>query len=41
LPLCESSDPPLAEIAAGRWVACHRSHETLNPLSYVNDQTGS
>jgi oligopeptide transport system ATP-binding protein len=33
LPLCASSDPPLAEIAAGRWVACHRSHETLNPLS--------
>jgi oligopeptide/dipeptide ABC transporter ATP-binding protein len=33
LPLCTSSDPPLSEIAAGRWVACHRSHETLNPLS--------
>jgi oligopeptide transport system ATP-binding protein len=33
LPLCASSDPPLLEIAAGRWVACHRSHETLNPLS--------
>jgi oligopeptide/dipeptide ABC transporter ATP-binding protein len=33
LPLCASSDPPLAEIAAGRMVACHRSHETLNPLS--------
>jgi oligopeptide/dipeptide ABC transporter ATP-binding protein len=33
LPLCTSSDPPLCEIAAGRWVACHRSHETLNPLS--------
>jgi oligopeptide transport system ATP-binding protein len=33
LPLCASSDPPLAEIAAGHWVACHRSHETLNPLS--------
>jgi oligopeptide transport system ATP-binding protein len=33
LPLCSASDPPLAEIAAGRWVACHRSHETLNPLS--------
>jgi oligopeptide/dipeptide ABC transporter ATP-binding protein len=32
LPLCASSDPPLAEIAAGRWVACHRSHETLNPV---------
>ena len=35
LPLCESSDPPLLEITAGRWVACHRSHETLNPLSYA------
>jgi len=33
LPLCASSDPPLAEIAGGRWVACHRSQETLNPLS--------
>jgi oligopeptide transport system ATP-binding protein len=33
LPLCGSIDPPLLEIAAGRWVACHRSHETLNPLS--------
>jgi oligopeptide transport system ATP-binding protein len=33
LPLCASTVPPLAEIAAGRWVACHRSHETLNPLS--------
>ena len=33
LPLCASTDPPLREIAAGRMVACHRSHETLNPLS--------
>lgn len=33
LPLCALSEPPLAEIDAGRWVACHRSHETLNPLS--------
>jgi oligopeptide transport system ATP-binding protein len=33
LPLCASSDPPLSEITAGHWVACHRSHETLNPLS--------
>ena len=32
LPLCASTDPPLSEIAAGRWVACHRSHELLNPL---------
>jgi len=35
LPLCASSEPPLLEIAAGRMVACHRSHETLNPLSYA------
>ena len=33
LPLCANSDPPLAEAAAGRWVACHRSHEMLYPLS--------
>jgi oligopeptide transport system ATP-binding protein len=33
LPLCTTSDPPLAELAGGRRVACHRSHETLNPLS--------
>jgi len=33
LPLCASSDPPLTELAGGHWVACHRSHETLNPLS--------
>jgi oligopeptide transport system ATP-binding protein len=33
LPLCASSDPPLTELAGGRWAACHRSHETLNPLS--------
>jgi len=32
LPLCASSVPPLAEIASGHLVACHRSHETLNPL---------
>jgi oligopeptide transport system ATP-binding protein len=32
LPLCATSDPPLSEIAAGRWVACHRAHETLNQL---------
>jgi oligopeptide transport system ATP-binding protein len=31
--VCELSEPPLAEVAAGHWVACHRSHETLNPLS--------
>jgi oligopeptide transport system ATP-binding protein len=33
LPLCASVDPPLLEIGAGRWAACHRSHEMLNPLS--------
>ncbi len=33
LPLCASSDPPLTEAAAGRWVACHRAHEPLYPLS--------
>ena len=33
LPLCAGSDPPLAEVAPGRWVACHRSHEKLYPLS--------
>jgi oligopeptide transport system ATP-binding protein len=33
LPLCASTVPPLSEIAAGRWVACHRSHELFNPLS--------
>jgi oligopeptide transport system ATP-binding protein len=32
LPLCAGSDPPLSEAAAGRWVACHRSHEMLYPL---------
>jgi oligopeptide/dipeptide ABC transporter ATP-binding protein len=33
LPLCATVDPPLLEISAGRWAACHRSHEMLNPLS--------
>ena len=32
LPLCATTDPPLAEVAAGHKVACHRSHETLNPV---------
>jgi oligopeptide/dipeptide ABC transporter ATP-binding protein len=35
LPLCESTVPPLAEVKPGHWVACHRSHETLNPLSFA------
>jgi oligopeptide transport system ATP-binding protein len=33
LPLCATLEPPLAEISPGHWAACHRSHETLNPLS--------
>jgi oligopeptide/dipeptide ABC transporter ATP-binding protein len=33
LPLCETHEPPLVEISPGHWAACHRSHETLNPLS--------
>jgi len=33
LPLCAASEPPLNEAAAGHWVACHRSHEMLYPLS--------
>jgi ABC-type dipeptide/oligopeptide/nickel transport system ATPase component len=33
LPLCETSEPPLLEVAPGHWAACHRSHETQNPLS--------
>jgi oligopeptide transport system ATP-binding protein len=32
--LCETREPPLAEVGAGHFVACHRSHETLNPLSF-------
>jgi oligopeptide/dipeptide ABC transporter ATP-binding protein len=35
LPVCETSDPPLLEVAPGHWAACHRSQETLNPLSFV------
>jgi oligopeptide/dipeptide ABC transporter ATP-binding protein len=34
LPKCASTVPPLAEAASGHWVACHRSHETLIPLSF-------
>ncbi|HEX3913529.1 MAG TPA: ABC transporter ATP-binding protein [Steroidobacteraceae bacterium] len=33
LPVCASQEPPLAQISGGHWAACHRSHETLNPLS--------
>jgi len=33
LPVCETSEPPLLEVAPGHWAACHRSHETLIPLS--------
>lgn len=33
LPVCASTVPPLAAAATGHWVACHRSHEALIPLS--------
>jgi oligopeptide transport system ATP-binding protein len=33
LPVCETDDPPLLEVAAGHWAACHRSQELLIPLS--------
>jgi oligopeptide transport system ATP-binding protein len=33
LPICETNDPPLIEVSAAHWVACHRSQETLIPLS--------
>jgi oligopeptide transport system ATP-binding protein len=32
--VCETTVPPLIEAVAGHWVACHRSHETLIPLSF-------
>ncbi len=32
--MCQASEPPLTEVGAGHFVACHRSHETLNPLSF-------
>jgi len=35
LPICETNDPPLIEVSAGHWVACHRSQETLIPLSFA------
>jgi oligopeptide/dipeptide ABC transporter ATP-binding protein len=34
LPIC-GTRPPLAEVGAGRWAACHRSHEPLNPVSFT------
>jgi oligopeptide transport system ATP-binding protein len=36
LPVCEVTDPPLLEVAAGHWAACHRSQETQIPLSCVS-----
>jgi oligopeptide/dipeptide ABC transporter ATP-binding protein len=36
LPVCEVTDPPLLEVAAGHWAACHRSQETHIPLSCVS-----
>jgi oligopeptide transport system ATP-binding protein len=33
-PVCASTVPPWSEPATGHWVACHRSHETLIPLSF-------
>jgi oligopeptide transport system ATP-binding protein len=36
LPICKTSDPPLIEVSAGHWAACHRSHESLIPLSFAS-----
>ncbi len=36
LPICAATVPPLGEVAAGHWVACHRSHEALFPLSFLS-----
>ena len=33
LAVCAGTVPPLAEVGTGHWVACHRSHEALIPLS--------
>jgi oligopeptide transport system ATP-binding protein len=33
VPVCEAHEPPLLEVAPGHWAACHRSQESLNPLS--------
>jgi oligopeptide transport system ATP-binding protein len=35
LSVCETSVPPLEEVEAGHWAACHRSHETHIPLSFT------
>jgi oligopeptide/dipeptide ABC transporter ATP-binding protein len=34
LPVC-GTRPPLAEVRAGHWAACHRSHEPLYPVSFT------
>jgi oligopeptide transport system ATP-binding protein len=36
LPVCERQDPPLLEVRAGHWAACHRSQETVIPLSFAS-----
>jgi oligopeptide transport system ATP-binding protein len=36
LPVCENEDPPLLEVRAGHWAACHRSQETVIPLSFAS-----
>ena len=33
VPICETDDPPLLEVAPGHFAACHRSQETVIPLS--------
>jgi oligopeptide transport system ATP-binding protein len=35
LPVCETVDPPLLEVRPGHWAACHRSQETVIPLSFA------
>ena len=34
LPICDTR-PPLALVGAGHWAACHRSHESLYPVSFT------
>jgi oligopeptide transport system ATP-binding protein len=36
LPVCETVDPPLLEVRPGHWAACHRSQETVIPLSFAS-----